>query len=145
MKLYENNAYCFVCAKSANIFDFAAWRLGLPCDKTHFPQIAREVESALGIPSEWRPSTEERRAYFRKNRDASGRQMAPLSKSAVFREGLLREMAGAIDGGNMERSHAMAELIFALYLLPEEKEPEEKRLTAEEKERLRMAEGLSRT
>jgi hypothetical protein len=45
--------------------------------------------------------------------------MGPLSKSAVFRDTLLNEMALAIDYGTMERAYNMAELLFALFLLPE--------------------------
>jgi hypothetical protein len=119
MKLYPDRARCFVCNESYDIYDFAALRLGLPCDREHFPEIAREVEKALGIPSEWRPSAEDRRARLRKDRDAAGKPGLPLSKSAVYRDGLLREMAEAVDGGNTERALEMAELLFALYLLPE--------------------------
>jgi hypothetical protein len=54
---------------------------GLPCDKAHFPKIAREVEAALGIASEWRPST--------------------------------------VEHGNMERALIKAELLMALFLMPE--------------------------
>jgi hypothetical protein len=141
MKLYPGSAMCFVCNESYDIYDFAAWRLGLPCDKKHFPEIAREVERVLGIPSEWKPSAEERRARYRKHRDMAGRPMGPVSQSAVYREGLLREMAEAVDGGNMERALDMAELIFALYLLPDG--PEEKKHPAGSEERLRMAERLA--
>jgi hypothetical protein len=123
MKLYPESARCFVCNESFDIYDFAAWRLGLPCDKTHFPRIAGDVEAALGIAPEWKPTADERRAYYRKNRDAAGRRMPPLSKSAVYRDGLLREMAEAVDTGNMERALERAELIFALFLLPEEAKP----------------------
>jgi DNA primase len=141
MKLYSANAQCFVCNKGYDIYDFAAWRLGLPCNREHFPEIAREVERALGIPCEWKPSAEERRAYWRKNRDMAGKSMGPLSQSAVYRNALLREMAEAVDGGNMERALDMAELIFALYLLPDA--PAEKKLSSDVKERRRMAEGLA--
>jgi hypothetical protein len=120
MKLYGDHNYCFVCNESYDIYDFAAWRLGLPCDREHFPEIAGEVEKALGIPSGWRPSADERRAHWRKNRDMAGKPAGPLSRSAVFRDGLLREMAEAVDGGNMERALDMAELVFALFLLPEQ-------------------------
>jgi hypothetical protein len=119
MKLYPDRARCFVCNESYDIYDFAAWRLGLPCDREHFPDIAREVERALGIPSQWRPDAQERRASTRNNRDMAGNQMEPRSQSAIYRALLLREMAEAVDGGNMERALDMAELIFALYLLPE--------------------------
>jgi DNA primase len=133
MKLYPESARCFVCNESFDIYDFAAWHLGLPCDKAHFPQIAREVEAALGIASEWKPSVEERRAHYRRNRDMAGRQMGPLSKSAVYRDALLREMAEAVDTGNMARALERAELLLALFMLPEERE------------RRRMAEALART
>jgi hypothetical protein len=145
MKLYEDHGFCFVCQTGVDIYDFAAWRLGLPCDKAHFPQIAREVEAVLGIAPEWKPSADERRTYYRKNRDMAGKRMPPLSKSAVYREGLLREMTEAVDMGNMERAVISAELLLALFMLPEEAGPEEKRLTGEEKERARMMEGLART
>jgi DNA primase len=123
MKLYEDRAYCFVCSESFNVYDFAAWRLGLPCDKEHFAEIAREVEGALGIPPEWKPSADERRAHYRRNRDAGGKPAAPLSRSAVYREALIREMAEAVDYGNTGRALELAELLMALFMLPEREAP----------------------
>jgi hypothetical protein len=145
MSLHPSGEYlhCFACNESFDIYGAAAWRLGVPCDKAHFPRIAREVEAALGIPAAWQPSDGERRESLRKNRGAGGRQMPPLSKSAVFRDALLREMAGAIDAGNLGRAHEMAELVFALYLLPEEADgagPAERR----EKERREIEKELKK-
>ena len=119
MKVYGDHAYCFGCNERADIYDFAALRLAFPCDKAHFPRIAREVEAVLGIAGEWRPSADERRAYYRRNRDAGGKQAAALSGTAAYRDGLLREMAEAVDYGNLERARLAAELLFALFLLPD--------------------------
>jgi DNA primase len=135
MKVYETRAKCFACGESADIYDFAAWHLGLPRDKAHFSRIAGEVEAALGIASEWKPSVEERRAYYRRNRDITGKQMPPLSKSAVYRDALLREMAEAVDMGNTERALINAELLLALFMLDDERELQRRIEEKREKER----------
>jgi DNA primase len=134
--------HCFVCGETSNIFAVAAWHIGVSNDRAHFREIVEDIEKALGIPSEWKPSLDERRAYYRKNRDAAGKQMVKLSASAVYRDGLLREMAEAVDYGNQERAFFFAELLLALFMLPEEIVPETKEPSWMEKERKRMARDL---
>jgi hypothetical protein len=118
-KVNSEYLYCFSCGESGDIYGAAAALLGVPCDKRHFPEICRDIAHVLGIPEKWHPNTEYRKSFYRKNRDCTGKQLPPLSKSAVFRDGLLTELAQAIDFGNMPRALEMACLLFAIFLLPE--------------------------
>jgi hypothetical protein len=146
MRLHPSGTYlhCFTCGENFDIYRMAAWRLALPCDKQHFPKIAEAVEHALGIPSTWRPSHDERQTHYRKNRDAARKPMRALSQSAVYRDSLLHEMTEAVDRGNIKRAHEIAELIFALWLLPETDTPPDREPSWEEKELRRMAEKLAK-
>jgi hypothetical protein len=118
-KVNNEYLYCFSCGESGDIYGVAAALLGVPCDKWHFPEICRDITRVLGIPEKWQPDTEYRKSFYRKNRDCAGKQLPPLSKSAVFRNGLLTELAQAIDFGNMLRALEIACLLFAMFLLPE--------------------------
>ncbi|GHT69281.1 hypothetical protein FACS1894110_18420 [Spirochaetia bacterium] len=118
MSLHSSGEYlhCFSCNESFNIYAAAASILGVPNDKAHFGEICRDIEKTLGIPSEkWKPG----RDFYNRNKMMDGRQMPPLSKSAVFRDALLSEFAAAVDGGNMALAQDKAAFLFALYCLPE--------------------------
>jgi hypothetical protein len=118
MSLHKSGEFlhCFSCNGTLDIFGAAAALMGVPCDKNHFPEICRDIEKTLGIPSEkWKPGKD----FYNRNRDLAGKQIAPLSKSAAFRDALLAEFGAAVDGGNMELAYGKAAMLFALYLLPD--------------------------
>ena len=81
-KVNVDYVHCFSCGESGGIFEVAAALIGIPCDKEHFREIAADVEKTLGLP-EWKPPK-------RSMRIPPGFK---LSKSAVYREELLKEFA----------------------------------------------------
>ncbi|GHV89070.1 hypothetical protein AGMMS50267_14300 [Spirochaetia bacterium] len=109
-KVNDEYIYCFTCNESGDIYTAAAALLDIPCDKEHFPAIARDVESTLGIVSDWKPA---------KRLPGEPRVTAKLSQSAVYRDLLLKDFAAALDGGDMERAFNKASLLLALFMLPD--------------------------
>jgi len=114
-KVNDDYVHCFACGESGDVYRVAAALIGIPCDKEHFRKIASEVEQTLGIP-EWKPTK-------RTKQNPSGFK---LSQSTVFRHELLKDFAAAIDSGDMERAYNRAHLLFAFFMLPEDKPDQEK-------------------
>ena len=117
-KVNDDYLYCFVCNTSGDIFSAAAAMLQVPCDKEHFREIASDVEKTLGIP-EWRPQVR-------------GKNYAKLSESAVYRSELLKDFAKALDEEDLNRAYHRAYLLFALFMLPDEKPEYKPKRTIEE-------------
>ena len=109
-KVNDEYLYCFTCNESWDIYTAAAALLDVPCDKEHFPAIAREVEKTLGIVSDWKPA---------KRRPGEPRVNIKLSQSAVYRSELLKEFGRAIDDGNLEAAYYRSSLLHALFMLPD--------------------------
>ncbi|GHT86943.1 hypothetical protein FACS1894137_13270 [Spirochaetia bacterium] len=109
-KVYEDHFYCFTCNESGDIYTAAAALLDVPCDKEHFPAIARDVEAALGIVSDWKPA---------KRRPGEPRSTIKLSQSAVFWSEIQKEGIAALNGGDLERAFNKASLLLALFMLPD--------------------------
>jgi len=122
-KVNDDYAFCFGCGESGDVYRVAAALIGVPCDKEHFSEIATDVERALGLP-EWQPP---------KRRGRSG---VKLSRSEVYRSELLKNFASAIDADDMEQAHRLACLLFALFLLPDGKPPEQKKAKPTLKEQM---------
>jgi hypothetical protein len=135
--------YCFTCNEHGDIYTAAAALLGVPCDREHFPAIARDVEKTLGITNTWQPP---------KRKPGEPRVDIKLSKSAVYRSELLKEFGKAIDDGNMEEAYYRASLLHALYMLPDDTpKPEAPKPSkaaetraARDKELMRMYEKIRR-
>jgi DNA primase len=130
-KVNDEYLYCFTCNEHGDIYTAAAALLGVPCDREHFPAIARDVEKTLGITNTWQPP---------KRRPGEPRIDIKLSQSAVYRSELLKEFAHAIDDGNLEAASHKASLLLALFMLPEgeakpapEKPKKSKGMTIEER------------
>ncbi|GHU98488.1 hypothetical protein FACS189483_06570 [Spirochaetia bacterium] len=122
--VYDDHFHCFACGAHGDIYDMAAELRGVPCDKEHFREIAQDVESALGIVSDWKPA---------RRKPGEPRTTIKLSQSAMYRDLLLKDFAAALDGGDLERAHGKAELLLALFLLPEGEPAAPKRRSVEEK------------
>ncbi|AEF83189.1 DNA primase [Leadbettera azotonutricia] len=111
-KVNPEYAYCFTCHESGDIFAVSAALAKIPCDKDHFPQIVKDIENTLGIVTDWKPPK-------------GKRPVIRLSQSTVYRDSLLREFADALDSGDMSRARLRAEMLLALFMLPEPEAPKE--------------------
>ncbi|GHU62072.1 hypothetical protein FACS189445_4720 [Spirochaetia bacterium] len=109
-KVNDEYIYCFTCNESGDIYTVAAALLDVPCDKEHFPAIARDVESTLGIVSDWKPA---------KRRPGEPRSTIKISQSAVFWSEIQKEGIAALNGGDLERAFNKASLLLALFMLPD--------------------------
>jgi hypothetical protein len=109
-KMNKEYFYCFACGESGDIFKAAAAILDVPCDREHFGEICSDIETTLGIPAAWKPL---------KRKPGEPRSTIKLSRSAIYRDLLLKEFAIALDGGDIERVYYKATLLLALFMLPE--------------------------
>jgi hypothetical protein len=113
-KVNDDYLYCFTCNESGDIYGAAAALLDVPCDRQHFPEIARDVEKTLGIVNDWKPP---------ERKPGEPRINIKLSQSAMYRDLLLKDFAAALDGGDLERAHSKAALLHALFMMPEGETP----------------------
>ena len=106
-KVNDDYLYCYSCHESGDIYKTAAALIGVPCDKKNFREIANDIEQTLGIPA-WKPQHK------------SGN--LKLSESAIYRSELLKDFAKNLNTGDIERAYYCANLLFALFMLPEDSE-----------------------
>jgi hypothetical protein len=114
--LYERNLYCFSCGAHGDIFSAAAALLDVSSDRRHFPEIAADIEKTLGIKDEWT------------HRPEKPRPLIGMSRSHIYREGLLTEFAEAVDTGDMEKALYYGTLLFGLFQMPDPPPPPRKTL-----------------